>query len=318
MSDKGDKLFFIKDVTRRIFSSRLSALAMLVVIAYLFIAISTEVYSIYCKSNKIDPIYEIGKIENRYQPPGTKSVFTCMGTDYRGRSVFWRALAGTKTAVKVGVMASLISAVIGISLGAAAGYFGGKTDDFVVWIYSTFASMPTLLFILAFALLVKDFLSPGLKAGFDSVSTALNTDPGMMAIYLGIGITGWVGLCRVVRAETMKIRETAYVQAAQSLGYNSFRIITRHVIPNLFHLVIIYFTMRFAYAIMTEVIVSYLGLGVDLEPSWGKMISDGQERLWRGVWWEIGASTGFMFLLVLSLHLLGDSLRDILDPRLKN
>jgi peptide/nickel transport system permease protein len=89
------------------------------------------------------------------------------------------------------------------------------------------------------------------------------------------------------------------------------------VLPNLMHLVIIYFTMRFAFAIATEVIVSYLGLGVQFEPSWGLMIADGQDSLWRGVWWEVGAATAFMFLLVLALNILGDALRDALDPRLK-
>jgi peptide/nickel transport system permease protein len=123
-------------------------------------------------------------------------------------------------------------------------------------------------------------------------------------------------LCRVTRAETFRIREMAYVKAAQTL--DSVHCASRQArIPNLFHLVIIYFTMRFAFAIMTEVIVSYLGLGVQMSPSWGIMISDGQDRLWRGIWWEVGAATFFMFFLVLALNILGDALRDILDPRLK-
>jgi peptide/nickel transport system permease protein len=139
----------------------------------------------------------------------------------------------------------------------------------------------------------------------------------MLALYLAIGVTGWVTLCRVVRAETMKLREAPYIQAAKVAGQNSFKIIFKHIFPNLVHLVIIYFTIRFAYAIMTEVIVSYLGLGVQLAPSWGVMIADGQNGLWRGIWWEIVTATGFMFFLVLSLHVLGDNLRDLLDPRLK-
>ncbi len=102
----------------------------------------------------------------------------------------------------------------------------------------------------------------------------------------------------------MRLKNSGYIQAAHSLGFSSFRIILKHLLPNIFHIVIIYFTMRFAYAVMTEVIVSYLGLGVQLEPSWGVMIADGQQRLWRGVWWEIAAATGFMFFLVLSLHIL--------------
>ena len=182
--------------------------------------------------------------------------------------------------------------------------------------YSTFASIPSLLFILAFALLVsKGFLSAPLEAAFQAFSRAMNTEPGMMAVYLGIGLTGWVQLCRVVRAETLRLKTRPYVTAARSLGVSDRGIMFRHILPNLMHLVIVYFTMRFASAVMTEVIVSYLGLGVKFEPSWGLMISNGQSLFWRGAWWEIAAATGFMFVLVLALNMTGDALRDALDPR---
>lgn len=290
--------------------------ALLVVIAYLTAAVVCEISAFRHKINHTTPSYEKGNLDERYQPPSTTH---WMGTDYQGRDVFWRGVHAIRTAVKVGVIASLLSSAIGVALGVSAGYFGGWIDDLVVWIYSTFASIPTLLFILAFALLVsKGFLLPPLAEGFAAVSRMLNSDPGMMAVYLGIGLTGWVSLCRVTRAEAAKIRQLPYVQAAKATGLGSMRIIRRHVIPNLFHLVIVYFTMRFAFAIMTEVIVSYLGLGVQLQPSWGTMIADGQERLWQGIWWEVGAATFFMFFLVLSLHLLGDALRDVLDPKLRS
>jgi peptide/nickel transport system permease protein len=239
-----------------------------------------------------------------------------LGTDYLGRDVLLRAVFATRTAVKVGVVASLISSVFGVALGLLGGYYGGKMDAAVLWIYSTFASIPSLLFILAFALLVsKGFLSPPLEAAFQAFSRAMNTEPGMMAVYLGIGLTGWVPLCRVVRAETLRLRTRPYVTAARALGVNDRGIMLRHILPNLMHLVIVYFTMRFAFAVMTEVIVSYLGLGVKFEPSWGLMISNGQSLFWRGAWWEIAAATGFMFVLVLALNMTGDALRDALDPR---
>lgn len=305
----------IKDVMIRLMKDKISAVMLVIVLLYMAVAVFTECYSVYCSKTGRTPIYDRGNIEERFQPP---SAGHCMGTDYRGRDVFWRAVAGTGSAVKIGVLASILSVAIGVTLGACAGYFGGIVDDFVVWIYSTFASMPTLLFILAFALLVtKGFLFPPLVEFFNTVSALCNTEPGMMAVYLGIGITGWVSLCRVVRAETLRLRELAYVQAAKTLGYGAVRIIFRHILPNLSHLIIIYFTMRFAFAVMTEVIVSYLGIGVQLAPSWGVMIADGQERLWRGVWWEVGAATAFMFFLVLALNILGDALRDVLDPKLK-
>ena len=113
----------------------------------------------------------------------------------------------------------------------------------------------------------------------------------------------------------MKLKSSQYVLAARVAGQNPWAILFRHLLPNVFHLVIIYFTLIFASAVMTEVIASYLGVGVQTSPSWGVMISDGQDRLWRGIWWEVAAATGFMFLLVLSLNVLSDHLRDKLDPR---
>lgn len=303
--------------TFRTLIARKSALAsLLIAVLYLGLALFAECYSAWCSYNGKEPVYQIRNESIRNQPPSCQHI---MGTDYLGRDVFLRAVFASKTAVKVGIVASLIATVCGVSLGILSGYFGGTTDDIVVWIYSTFAAMPSLLFILAFALLVsKGFISGPLKTGFDSAARALRTEPGMLAVYLGIGLTGWVGLCRVVRGETMRIRSMQYVQAAKTLGVSTPAVLFRYILPNLMHVVIIYFTMQFAMAIMTEVIVSYLGLGVQFEPSWGTMIADGQEHLWRGIWWEAGAATLFLFLLVLSLNILGDSLRDALDPRLRN
>ena len=186
----------------------------------------------------------------------------------------------------------------------------------MVWLYSTFAAMPTALFILTFALLFsRNFLAPELLLVVRGAGKLLHADPGALAVYLAIGLTGWITLCRVVRGETMRLKNMGYIQAAKVAGVGDVTIIFRHILPNVFHLVIIYFTLSFASAIMLEVIVSYLGFGVQSAPSWGVMISDGQERLWRGVWWELATATGFLFVLVLALNLLGDALRDALDPR---
>jgi peptide/nickel transport system permease protein len=302
-------------IIKRLVADRTAFLAAVTLAIYLIAGITGEVYTRYCATTKNTPIYKTGDMNDAYSPPSRKHI---LGTDYRGRDVFWKGFFGIRTALKVGIIGALFAALIGTALGITAGYFGGKTDDVIVWLYSVFASVPTLLFILAFALLLrKGFLTPSLASGFALLSKGLNTDPGMLALYLGIGLTGWVSLCRVARAEAMRLKERAYIQAAKNLGFGPFRIIIKHILPNLFHIVIIYFTMRFAYAVMTEVIVSYLGMGVQLEPSWGVMIADGQQRLWRGVWWEIAAATGFMFFLVLSLHVLGDFLRDALDPKLR-
>ena len=300
---------FFKKLCRR----KSTLLAFAVVALYVFTAVGFEVYSVVCQCNKITPVYAVEHPGEIFAPPSQKH---WLGTDYLGRDCFFRALGGIATAVKVGVTASVIAAVIGVTLGLFSGYYGGKTDSIIMWLYSTFAAMPTLLFILAFALLfTKDYLAEELVMPLKVCAGLLNTEPGMLAVYLAIGLTGWVALCRVTRAETMKLKNHTFVQAAKVSGVSNRVIIFKHILPNIMHFVIIYFTLRFAYAVMTEVLVSYLGLGVQNAPSWGIMISDGQERLWRGVWWEVAAASGFMFILVLSLNLLGDGLRDITDPK---
>ncbi|MCZ7590834.1 MAG: ABC transporter permease [Kiritimatiellae bacterium] len=219
-----------------------------------------------------------------------------MGTDGLGRDVFMRLAQGTRIAFQVGVITSCIAIPIGVLLGLIAGYFGGRVDDFVVWLYSTFAAIPGLLFILAIAMVVGK---------------------GLTGVFLGIGLTTWVGVCRLVRAETMKHRDRAYVQAARVLGYRAPRIIFRHILPNVFHIVIVTFTLRFPASVGTEVFMSFLGIGVQGEPSWGLMLNSARGRLWQGVWWEMTFVTLAVFFLVLAFNVLGDQLRDALDPRLR-
>jgi peptide/nickel transport system permease protein len=219
-----------------------------------------------------------------------------MGTDGLGRDVLQRVIQGARIAFQVGIVTSLIAIPIGVLLGCLAGYFGGWLDDLVVWLYSTFACMPPLLFILAIAMVVGR---------------------GLLGVYLGIGLTTWVGLCRLIRGEVMKHKERTYVKAARTLGVGHARIMFRHILPNVFHLVIITFSLRFPAAVGTEVIMSFLGIGVQDEPSWGIMISNARLRLWYGVWWELGFTTAAIFLIVLAFNLFGDALRDALDPRLR-
>lgn len=298
---------------KKLTNNKWSIAATIVVAVYLFMAIATEIYGIYCDAANIVPIYNQTNDLAKYAPPSLKHL---LGTDYQGRDVLFRSIAGCTTAVKVGLISASIASIIGVILGLLAGFKGGKFDDIVVWIYSTFASMPTLLFILAFALLVsRDYLSPNILVGVKTISSFLRLEPGMLAVYVAIGITGWVSLCRVVRSEAMKLKNVAFVEAAKVAGVNETVILFKHILPNVFHLVIIYFTLNFAGAVMLEVIVSFLGFGVQSAPSWGVMISDGQTRLWRGIWWELTSASCFMFALILALNILGDALRDALDPK---
>lgn len=248
-----------------------------------------------------EPPYEVKNLDEEYNPP---SASLCpvhgrrhlMGTDALGRDVLQRLLQGCRIAFWVGIVTSMIAIPIAVILGCVAGYFGGRVDSIIVWLYSTFASIPTLLFILAVAMIA---------------------DKGLTGIFLGVGLTTWVGLCRLIRAETMKHREYDYVEAAKALGLSHGRIIFRHILPNVFHIVIVSFSLRFPAAIETEVILSFLGIGVQNQPSWGIMIDAARFRLWYGVWWEMAFTTLAIFIVVLAFNLLGDAIRDALDPRLR-
>jgi len=243
-----------------------------------------------------------------YAPPSWDNPF---GTDIFGQSVWRKTLYGARVSLTVAMLASLISVAIGLPLGAIAGFFGKWVDEIIVWFYSTLQSVPYILLVMAFAFVLRD------KKLF--TGTAYETSlAGMSAVYLAIGLTSWVGLCRLVRGEVMKHKNREYIIAARAFGCGNFYIIFRHVLPNIFHLVIIDFSLRFVSFIHAEIILSYLGLGAKDQPSWGVMIDDARLELARGVWWQMAAATAAIFIISLALNIFGDALRDAIDPRLRN
>jgi len=291
-SSSGQSLW--ADAWQRLKKNRLAMVCLRLVLLFTALAIYGEGVYRYYQLADATPFYQKANLDLAYQSP---SFSHWMGTDGLGRDVMARLIQGVRIAYKVGIITSLIAIPIGVFFGCLAGYFGGKVDDFIVWFYSTVASMPGLLFILAIAMIVGK---------------------GLMGIYLGIGLTTWVGLCRLVRGEVIKHKGQTYVQAAKALGLGSGRIIFRHILPNIMHVIIVTFTLRFPAAVGTEVFMSFLGIGVQGEPSWGLMINSARMRLWQGMWWEMTFVTLAVFLLVLAFNLLGDALRDALDPRLND
>lgn len=311
-----------REAWRQLRASRLALASFAVIVAYLVLALWGESVFWYCHWRDLTPPYaqtQLGQeylrpsfLRQPFAPPeaaagqiggparlarGLRVLATHpLGTDNLGRDVLQRTVQGARIAFQVGIVTSCIAIPIGVILGCLAGYFGGRTDDFIVWLYSTFASIPGLLFILAIAMVAGK---------------------GLLGVYLGIGLTTWVGLCRLMRGEVMKHKMRPYVLAARGLGLGPFRILFRHILPNVFHIVIITFSLRFPAAISTEVFMSFLGIGVQGEPSWGIMISNARLRLWQGVWWEMTFVTLAIFFIVLAFNLLGDALRDALDPRLR-
>ncbi len=217
-----------------------------------------------------------------------------LGTDILGRDVLHQTLKGARVALLVGGLTTLIVIPIALLFGVSAGYFGGRVDDAVFFLVSTLASMPGLLLLIALIM-------------------ALGRGP--VQVCVALGITGWVGFCRVTRGETLKLRELDYVQAARALGASSFGIIWRHVLPNLSHLIVITFVLTFSGLVLSEAVLSWLGLGLD--GSWGQMIDQARDELARDpiIWWSLGAASVALFGLILAVNLLGDGVRDVLDPR---
>lgn len=297
-----------KSLIQRLWERWDTRLALLVLLIYTIAACYGEVVYRYYQAADRTPLYNVVRTDARYVPPlfvrawqgevhkpGTPLFL--LGSDNLGRDVLQRLVQGTRIAFHVGVVTSLIAIPLGVLLGCLGGYLGGKVDTVVVWLCATVASMPGLLFILAIAMVVGQ---------------------GLTGIYLGIGLTTWVSICRNVRGEVIKHREQAYIQAARVLGFTRRRILARHILPNIAHIILISFSIRFPASVATEVFISFLGIGVQGEPSWGIMINNARLRLWQGIWWEMTFVSLAIFVLVLVFNHLADTLRDLLDPALRN
>lgn len=217
-----------------------------------------------------------------------------LGTDIIGRDVLYVALKGARVALLIGGVTSLIAIPLALLFGVGAGYFGGRFDDFVFFLISTLASMPGLLLLIALIMAMGR---------------------GTLSVCVALGVTSWVGFCRLSRAETLKLRELDYVQAARVLGVSETGIIFRHILPNLVHLIVITFVLMFSGLVLSEAVLSWLGIGVD--GSWGQMIDGARNELSREpiVWWNIAAAGTALFALILAVNAVGDAVRDVLDPR---
>jgi peptide/nickel transport system permease protein len=243
------------------------------------------------------------------------------GLDFSGHSVFWQVLYGARTALLITVLTSVLMLSIGTCLGMIAGYFGGWIDDIITWVYSVIGTIPWLLLVIAMTYILSSNESlkdppthaPGPVAAF--FKNILPTD--LLIVIFALGLTDWVSLCRLIRGETLKLRDSDMVAAGRALGLSELRIIFRHILPNVSHLIIITFTLSAVGYLQVEVVLSFLQLGVSSKPSWGHMIDDAKLTLLRGVWWEVTAATGAIFIICMALTLLGDSLRDALDPKLR-
>jgi peptide/nickel transport system permease protein len=217
-----------------------------------------------------------------------------LGTDILGRDVLHLTLKGSRIALLIGGFTTLIVIPLALFFGVSAGYFGGRIDDLVFFLISVLAAIPGLLLLIVLVMVMGR---------------------GPVQVCIAMGVTSWVGFSRVVRGETLKLRELDYVQAARALGASELRIILHHVIPNLIHLVVITFVLLFSSLVLSEAILAWLGIGID--GSWGQMIDQARDELARDpiIWWNLAAASSALFGLILAVNFVGDAVRDVLDPR---
>ena len=219
------------------------------------------------------------------------------GADRFGRDVLAKAVKGAQVSILVGVSSALLATLIGTLLGALAGFFGGRTDDLLEWLYNVFTAIPGILLIFAFAAVLGR---------------------GISSVVLILGLAGWTGIYRLVRAEFMKHVVRDYVRSAEAIGASQAARMFRHILPNVSHVVLVQLSVHVVGFIKSEVILSYLGLGVGVdEVSWGTMLADAQNELILGHWWQLAAATGLMAVFVTAFSLMTDALRDALDPQLR-
>lgn len=241
-----------------------------------------------------------------------------LGTDLGGADVAYRSIKGIRTGVLLGTLATLVMLPIAVTLGVMAGYFKGWVDDVVQYLYTTLSSIPGILLIAASVLLFQVYidLNP------DAFATGMEkADARFLALCFILGVTSWASLCRLIRAETLKISQLGYVQAAHAFGVSHARILTRHVLPNVVHIILITFVLEFSSLVLAEAVLSYIGVGIDPSMgSWGNMINGARSELSRepAVWWTLAGAFLFMFVLVLAANLFSDLVRDVFDPRARS
>ncbi|MGA7750222.1 MAG: ABC transporter permease [Gallionella sp.] len=239
-----------------------------------------------------------------------------LGTDKVGQDVLYLSLKSIRTGLIIGTVTTLVTLPLALFLGIAAGYLRGWVDDVIQYVYTVLSSIPSVLLIAAAVLMMQVTIDTHPQWFNNSASRA---DLRLVFLCLILGVTSWTGLCRLLRGETLKLREMEYIQAAQAFGVSSFRILTRHIIPNVMHIVLISLVMDFSALVLAEAVLSYVGVGVDPSMiSFGTMINAARLEMGREpmVWWSLASAFGFMLALVLAANLFADAVRDAFDPRL--
>jgi len=246
---------------------------------------------------------------------GLASGYHVLGTDRTGNDVLWQSLKSIRTALVIGSLTTLAMLPPALAFGIAAGYFKGWVDDLIQYLYTTLTSIPSVLLVAACVLMMQVYID----AHPDQFPTsAARADLRLFLLCMILGLTGWSGLCRLLRAEALKLRELEYVQAARAFGVSHWRVMRRHLLPNVMHIVLINLVLEFSGLVLYEAVLSYLGIGVDPSMnSFGSMIDRARLEMSRDpmIWWNLLAAFAFLLALVLAVNLFADAVRDAFDPR---
>ncbi|HSJ53986.1 MAG TPA: ABC transporter permease [Anaerolineae bacterium] len=278
---------FFSDAWRRLKRNRLAMVGLVIIVVLFLVAILADVVAPY------DPLKQ--NLRASHLTPNAEHL---LGTDRHGRDVLSRLIYGTRISLLVGFLPQFVSLLLAVVLGLVSGYYGGWVDDVIMRLADAFFAFPSLLFMMALMFV----LGPG---------------HGLLGIVLGLGIVGWAGRARIMRGQVLSIKERTYIDAARAMGATTGRIIFRHVLPNCLAPLIVITTMAIPGAIMAEAGLSFIGLGVPPStPSWGQMLESSREYLRQLPWLSVWPGLAIL-LTVLSFNLLGDGLRDALDPYLK-
>jgi len=296
-----------KDAFRRMCKNKMAILGAIIIITLLVLAIFAPYIAPYH--------YAEGCLKENYAKPGDKYL---LGADFMGRDVLSRIIYGTRISLSVGIIGASTAFILGVLYGLISGYYGGKIDNIMMRIVDIMYGFPTLLLIILMMVLFKSTFAvttPGTIAG--TLSAIDNAFGGLFFIFIGIGVTAWIGMARIARGMALSLREKEFVEAARATGNSNFQIMIKHILPNLIGPCIVAVTLQIPRYITFEAFLSFIGLGVNPPtPSWGMMISEGYKAIRS--YPHLALYPGIaLAITMMAFNFLGDGLRDALDPRMK-
>ena len=296
-----------KDAFRRMCKNKMAVLGMIIIMVLLIIAIFAPYVAPYH--------YADGSLKDNYAKPGTKYL---LGADFMGRDLLSRIIYGTRISLSVGIVGAVTAFIIGVLYGVVSGYYGGKIDNVMMRFVDIMYGFPTLLLIILMMVLFKSTFAVTTPGTFAATLSAIDKAfGGLFFIFIGIGVTAWIGMARIARGMALSLREKEFVEAARATGNSNLQIILKHVVPNLIGPCIVRVTLDIPRYITFEAFLSFIGLGVNPPtPSWGMLISEGYQAMRSYPHLAIYPGLA-LAITMMAFNFLGDGLRDALDPRMK-